>query len=67
MPLDLIAFYGAGYQIHAENLAAHLAGRERGDSEARWAQLKRPQAHARNSSHVGGHILLFPAVRGRML
>jgi uncharacterized protein YndB with AHSA1/START domain len=39
MPLDTIAFYGAGWQIHAENLAAYLAGRERGDTEARWAEL----------------------------
>ena len=39
MPLDKIAFYGAGWQIHAENLAAHLAGRERGDTEARWDEL----------------------------
>ncbi len=42
MPLDLIAAYGAGYQIHAENLAAHLAGRERVDSKARWAELTPP-------------------------
>ncbi len=39
MPLDKIAFYGVGWQIHAENLAAHLAGRERGDTEARWEEL----------------------------
>ena len=39
MPLDKIAFYGAGWQIHAENLAAHIAGRERGDTEARWGEL----------------------------
>jgi uncharacterized protein YndB with AHSA1/START domain len=39
MPLDKIAFYGAGWQIHAENLAAYLAGRERGDTEARWVEL----------------------------
>lgn len=39
MPLDRIAAYGAGWQIHAENLAAHIAGRERGDSEARWGEL----------------------------
>jgi uncharacterized protein YndB with AHSA1/START domain len=32
MPLDAIAFYGAGWQIHAENLVAYLAGRERGDT-----------------------------------
>ena len=42
MPLDLIAAYGAGYQIHAENLAAHRAGRERVDSKARWAELTPP-------------------------
>jgi len=42
MPLDLIAAYGAGYQIHAENLAAHLAGRERVDSKAQWAELTPP-------------------------
>ena len=39
MPLDKIAFYGAGWQIHAENLAAYVAGRERGDTEARWGEL----------------------------
>jgi uncharacterized protein YndB with AHSA1/START domain len=42
VPLDKIAFYGAGWQIHAENLAAHLAGRERGDTEARWDELVPP-------------------------
>jgi hypothetical protein len=41
-PQDLIAFYGAGYQIHAENLAADLAGRERGDNKARWDELTPP-------------------------
>jgi uncharacterized protein YndB with AHSA1/START domain len=39
MPLDTVAAYGAGWQIHAENLAAYLEGRERGDTEARWADL----------------------------
>ena len=39
LPLDTIAFYGAGWQIHAENLAAYLAGSERGDIEARWDEL----------------------------
>jgi uncharacterized protein YndB with AHSA1/START domain len=42
MPLDTIAFYGAGWQIHAEDLAAYLAGRERGDTEARWEELVPP-------------------------
>jgi uncharacterized protein YndB with AHSA1/START domain len=39
MPLDVIAYFGAGWQIHAENLAAHLAGRDGGDAEARWDDL----------------------------
>ena len=39
MPLDLLAAYGAGMQIHVEDLAAHLAGRERRDAEARWDEL----------------------------
>lgn len=42
MALDKIAAYGAGWQIHAENLAAYLAGRERDGSEARWDQLVPP-------------------------
>jgi uncharacterized protein YndB with AHSA1/START domain len=42
MPLDMVAFYGVGWQIHAENLAAYLAGRERGDEEARWGELVPP-------------------------
>jgi len=42
MPLDKIAFYGAGWQIHAEALASYLAGRERGDGEARWNELVPP-------------------------
>src|SRR6266853_1154680 len=42
MPLDKIAFYGAGWQIHAENLAAYLAGRRPGDTEARWDELVPP-------------------------
>jgi uncharacterized protein YndB with AHSA1/START domain len=39
MPLEKIAFFGAGWQIHAENLAAYLAGREPDDVEARWEEL----------------------------
>jgi uncharacterized protein YndB with AHSA1/START domain len=39
MPLDLLAAYGAGVQVHVEDLAAHIAGRERGDAEARWNEL----------------------------
>jgi uncharacterized protein YndB with AHSA1/START domain len=40
MQVDGVAAYGAGLQIHVEDLAAHLAGRERGDAEARWTELQ---------------------------
>ena len=39
MPLEQLAAYGAGVQIHVEDLAAHLAGRERRDMEGRWDEL----------------------------
>ena len=39
MPLDLLAAYGAGVQIHVEDLAAYLAGRERVNAAARWDEL----------------------------
>lgn len=42
LPLDPIAFFAAGWQIHAENLAAYLAGRGPVDAEARWAELVPP-------------------------
>jgi uncharacterized protein YndB with AHSA1/START domain len=39
MPVDLLAAYGAGIQVHVEDLAAYLAGRERCDADARWNEL----------------------------
>ena len=39
MPVDQLAAYGAGIQIHVEDLAAHLAGRERCDAAARFEEL----------------------------
>jgi uncharacterized protein YndB with AHSA1/START domain len=42
MELERIAYYGAGWQIHVENLAAYLAGGDRGDTEARWDALVPP-------------------------
>ena len=39
VPLDKVEFFGVGWQIHAESLAAHVAGRERGDTEPRWGEL----------------------------
>lgn len=45
MPLDKVAFYGAGWQIHAENLAEHIAGCDLGDDQARWDELVPPYQH----------------------
>jgi uncharacterized protein YndB with AHSA1/START domain len=42
LPLDMIAFFATGWQIHAENLAAYLAGREGRATEARWDELVPP-------------------------
>jgi len=42
MAMAQIAFYGAVWQIHAETLAAYLAGRECGDTGARWDELVPP-------------------------
>lgn len=39
VPLDQIAAYGAGDQIHVEDLGAYLAGQERCDARARWQEL----------------------------
>ncbi|HEY7282383.1 MAG TPA: SRPBCC domain-containing protein [Actinomycetota bacterium] len=39
VPLEQIAAYGAGDQIHVEDLAAYLAGGERCDARARWGEL----------------------------
>ena len=36
IPLDLLAAYGAGVQVHVEDLAAHLAGRDRCDAAVRF-------------------------------
>lgn len=42
MPLDKIAFYGAGWQIHAEHLASYLSGQAIDDDTDRWNDLVPP-------------------------
>jgi uncharacterized protein YndB with AHSA1/START domain len=39
LPRDQLAAYGAGLQIHVEDLAAYLVGSERCDARARWKEL----------------------------
>lgn len=36
MPVDQLPAYGAGWQVHAEDLAAHVAGHERDPAMSRW-------------------------------
>jgi uncharacterized protein YndB with AHSA1/START domain len=50
VPLEQIAAYGAGDQVHIEDLAAYLAGRERCDARARWQELH--QAYERQAGDV---------------
>ncbi|HEX5119923.1 MAG TPA: SRPBCC family protein [Pseudonocardiaceae bacterium] len=40
IPLNLLAAYGAGIQVHVEDLTAHIAGRERCDADTRWDELE---------------------------
>ena len=39
LSLEYLAAHGAGWQVHVEDLAGHLAGRERCDIKARWDEL----------------------------
>ncbi|MCO7220585.1 SRPBCC domain-containing protein [Klenkia sp. PcliD-1-E] len=39
LPLEQVAAYAAGDQIHVEDLLAHLAGRPRCEPRTRWAEL----------------------------
>lgn len=36
VPVDQLPAYGAGWQVHAEDLAAHVAGHERDPAMSRW-------------------------------
>lgn len=36
MPVDQLASYGAGWQVHAEDLAAHVNGQQRDEDAGRW-------------------------------
>jgi uncharacterized protein YndB with AHSA1/START domain len=39
MPEELLSAYGAGIQVHVEDLASYLAGGERCDANARFGEL----------------------------
>lgn len=40
LPLDFVWAYGAGWQVHLEDLGAHLSGQERLNSVTRWDELE---------------------------
>jgi hypothetical protein len=40
LPLDLVWAYGAGWQVHVENLAAYLAGRDGYSADTRMDELE---------------------------
>jgi uncharacterized protein YndB with AHSA1/START domain len=42
VPLEYLAAFGAGMQVHVEDLASHLAGGERCDADARMEELIPP-------------------------
>jgi uncharacterized protein YndB with AHSA1/START domain len=39
MPVEDLPAYGAGWQVHLEDLGTHLVGGERCDMKARWNEL----------------------------
>ncbi|MEV4263634.1 SRPBCC family protein [Kribbella sp. NPDC049584] len=39
VPLDKIEYFGTGWQIHVENLAAYLTGSGSDGTESHWAEL----------------------------
>jgi uncharacterized protein YndB with AHSA1/START domain len=39
LPLDDLPFHGAGWQVHLEDLAAHLLGEAASDWRSRWTEL----------------------------
>lgn len=51
MPLDHLAAYGSGMQVHVEDLAAHIAGGERCDAQARWTELLPPYQDLASTVH----------------
>lgn len=51
LPLERIAAYGAGDQVHVEDLASYLAGGEPCDARARWLELN--PAYERLAADLG--------------
>jgi uncharacterized protein YndB with AHSA1/START domain len=51
MPVSQLAAYGAGVQIHVEDLVAYLGGRERCDAGARWNELQ--PAYEEMAANIG--------------
>jgi hypothetical protein len=54
MPQEQRAAYGAGLQVHVEDLAAHLVDRGRCDAQARWTELLPPYQELANDPRGAG-------------
>jgi uncharacterized protein YndB with AHSA1/START domain len=39
LPIDALAYHGAGWQVHVEDLSAHLHGESSGGWRSRWTAL----------------------------
>jgi uncharacterized protein YndB with AHSA1/START domain len=52
LSLGKLSAYAAGLQVHAEDLAAYIDGRERCDFDARWSELH--PAYQELAAGVGG-------------
>ena len=52
LPLDRLASYGTGWQIHVEHLGEHVAGRDQAGTESRWVELL-PSYEARAATITG--------------
>jgi uncharacterized protein YndB with AHSA1/START domain len=42
LPLDKVAAYGVGWQLHTESLRSHVTGHEAPDVPTRWGELSGP-------------------------
>jgi uncharacterized protein YndB with AHSA1/START domain len=40
LPLEFVWAYGAGWQVHLEDLGAHLSGKDNTNSTSRWDELE---------------------------
>ncbi|MDD1476933.1 SRPBCC domain-containing protein [Arthrobacter sp. H16F315] len=62
LPPEKIAAYAAGDQVHVEDLASYLAGRERCDARVRWQETPPRLPGTGRKAHLGP-LLVCPGYR----